>query len=138
MDSEEIVKDAIAAWNTRDQARFVALFDDDCELIASGYASKGHTGVRDFWDIYMRGFPDNQISVVATVGNRDFGVQETVFRGTNTGSLRTADGSQIPPTEKQVSIPYAGTYHFKAGKISRIRYYFDQIDLLSQLGLMPA
>jgi len=65
-------------------------------------------------------------------------VEESVFNGTNDGPLTGPDGSQIPATGRQVSEPFSGLHTVRDGRIISTRFYFDQLDMLTQLGLMPA
>jgi ketosteroid isomerase-like protein len=60
-----------------------------------------------------------------------------VFSGTNDGPLTGPDGSHIPATGRQVSAPFSGLHTVHDGRIISTRLYFDQLDMLTQLGLMP-
>jgi predicted ester cyclase len=64
-------------------------------------------------------------------------VEESVFEGTNSGPLPGPDGSEIPATGQRVSAPFSGVYTVQDGKIASTRLYFDQLDMLAQLGLTP-
>ena len=66
--------------------------------------------MRDWWDYNQGPFPDNQILVYRTVLDGDTLVEESTFRGTNTGPLTSPDGKEIPPTGNRVEIPYVAIY----------------------------
>jgi len=57
--------------------------------------------------------------------------------GTHTGPLRSPDGVEILPTGKRFDFPFVGIFHVEGGKIRSIRIYYDQLELLTQLGLIP-
>ena len=57
--------------------------------------------------------------------------------GRNTGTWRNPDGAEIPATAKKVDFPFVGVFRVENGKISSIRIYYDQIEVFTQLGLMP-
>jgi ketosteroid isomerase-like protein len=44
----------------------------------------------------------------------------------------------IPATGKSLDFPFSAIFRVENGKIASIRLYYDQIDVLTQLGLMPA
>jgi len=46
------------------------------------------------------------------------------------------NGAEIPATGKKVDFPFVGVFQITDGKISAIRIYDDQIEVLTQLGLM--
>ena len=47
------------------------------------------------------------------------------------------DGAEIPATGKTFDFPFVGIFQVRDGKISSIRIYYDQVEVLTQLGLMP-
>ena len=64
-------------------------------------------------------------------------VEQARYTGTHTGTWRNPNGVEIPATGKTVDFPFAGVFRVTDGKISSIRIYYDQIEVLTQLGLMP-
>ena len=93
--------------------------------------------MREFWAQYERAFPDNQVVVQRTVVDGDTLVEESLFRGTNTGPLSNPDGTEIPPTGARVEAPYAAIYTVRGDRFSRCRMYWDQMEVMGQLGLLP-
>jgi SnoaL-like domain len=75
------------AWNAHEFDGVVTAFSEDCEVTAPEFTGKGHQGMRDWWDYNDGPFPDNQIVVHRTVLEGDTLVEESTFRGTNTGPL---------------------------------------------------
>lgn len=56
--------------------------------------------------------------------------------GTHTQPLQPPDGQSLPPTGKQVTVRSVDIATVANGKIVRHDFYFDQLDFLTQLGLM--
>src|SRR5207237_152448 len=57
--------------------------------------------------------------------------------GTHKGPLATPGGREIPPTGKRIDLATADVFEVEDGKVKGHRVYFDQLDLMSQLGLLP-
>jgi ketosteroid isomerase-like protein len=57
------------------------------------------------------------------------------FTGTHTGPLATDDGD-VEPTGATVDLRFADVSQVHDGKIVAYHTYYDQLGLLSQLGLM--
>jgi ketosteroid isomerase-like protein len=68
----------------------------------------------------------------------EYAIDQGEFIGTNTRPLELADGTSIPPTGKQVRIRSIDIATVSDGKVVRHDIYFDQLELLTQLGLAPA
>jgi ketosteroid isomerase-like protein len=64
-------------------------------------------------------------------------VHEATFVGTHTGNLRTPDGQVIAPTGRRLEVRYAFAFTVEGDLIQSVRGYFDQVDVLTQVGLMP-
>jgi predicted ester cyclase len=64
-------------------------------------------------------------------------IDEWTFMGTHEGPLRTPEGESIPPTGKQVRFRGSDFATVENGLIVEHRAYFDQMEMLAQLGLLP-
>lgn len=137
MEPKELVQRQADAWNARDREGFVATYADDCEVTAPGFAGKGRQGVGEFWSLWMDGFPDNQVIVRLLLADGDDVAEESRFEGTNSGPLTGPDGSRIPATGRRVSTAFSGLHTVRGDVVTSTRFYFDQVELLTQLGLLP-
>jgi limonene-1,2-epoxide hydrolase len=45
--------------------------------------------------------------------------------------------AEIPATGKELDFPFVGVFRVDDGKIASIRIYYDQVEVFTQLGLMP-
>jgi steroid delta-isomerase-like uncharacterized protein len=138
MGPAEVINSLIAAWNERDKETFVNGYGEDSEITApGGVVLRGREGVEAFWHVYQDSFPDNWVVVGTVFGTEAEAVQEAVFEGTHTGPLPAPDGQEIPPTGQKVATPFSQVFTLRDGRIARARLYFDQVDMLTQLGVMP-
>jgi predicted ester cyclase len=58
---------------------------------------------------------------------------EGTWSGTHMAALVLPDGTSIPPTNKQVSIPFATMFRVRDGKILEHRGYWDMAGMMAQL-----
>lgn len=136
MDAKELLQRNTDAWNSRDQEGFFATFADDCEVTAPGFTGKGRQGLTEFWNAWHAGFSDNQVTVRLMIADDDHVVEESVFSGTHDGPLMSQDGSEIPATGRQVSAAFSSVSTMRGEQIVSTHFYFDRLDMLTQLGLM--
>lgn len=135
MDGKQLVRGTADTWNARDRDGMFALYTDDCELTAPGWAGKGRQGLLEFWSLYMTAFPDNRVVVRKLVEEAGVVAEESIFEGTHTGPMPAPDGTEIAPTGRQVSIPFVGMHDVAGEKLTMTRFYFDQMEMIGQLGL---
>jgi predicted ester cyclase len=136
-DALRVLERGIEAWNAHDREGWTALFSEEASLSApGGVAGSRADAARLFFSIWQDAFPDNQIETVTLVEAGHEAVLEGVFKGTHTGPL-CPPGAEIPATGRSVAIPIANMNTVREGRFTSFRLYFDQVELLSQLGLAP-
>ena len=57
--------------------------------------------------------------------------------GTHTEPLTMPNGETVPPTGKKVRFRECDVVTVDGGLITSHRFYYDQMDVLGQLGLLP-
>ena len=137
-DNRSLLERAVELWNTRDRDGWLALMDlHRMELEApGGLKLLGRDAAEALWSTWHEAFPDNRIETVAIHADGRGGVQEGRFIGTHSGALHSPAGD-IPATGRPFDGRFCGVYAFDQGKIISFHLYFDQIDVMTQLGLMP-
>jgi hypothetical protein len=93
--------------------------------------------VATFYRLWQEAFPDNQCRTVRIVDGGASGALEAVFEGTHTETVRAPSGD-LPATGHHVSVPFVNICAFSEGPYTDFVLYFDQIELLTQLGLINA
>ena len=135
--AKDLVDRSTKAWNAHDFGEWSAAFTEDAELVGpGGLSGRGRDVQQVFYSIWQDGFPDNQVSNIRIGEDGDTAVLEAVFEGTQTGVLKAPTGD-IAATGQRVSIPFVVTYTGADGLFTSFRLYFDQMDLITQLGISP-
>jgi predicted ester cyclase len=99
--------------------------------------AKGHQAIRAGIEPMFKAFPDFHVVPERTFGQGDWIVEEGVGIGTHKGPLEAPGAPPIPPTNRPVRLPYAYIAKVDGGKIAETHLYFDQVAMLTQLGLGP-
>jgi ketosteroid isomerase-like protein len=87
---------------------------------------------------FVDAFSDRHYRAERALETQDCAIDQGYFIGTHTGPLELPDGQSAPPTGKQLTMRSVDIATVADGKIVRHDFYFDQLDLLTQLGLMEA
>ncbi|HEX8221991.1 MAG TPA: ester cyclase [Chloroflexia bacterium] len=134
----ELVKRYYDAFNRGDLDEAARAFSPDVETTEPG-AGTMHSV--DQWKAYGAGFkramPDARLNFKSAVEQGNTLAVEGTFTGTHTGPLLTPAG-EVPPTGRSIELPYIDIFTAEGGLLVTHRVYYDQITMLSQLGLMPA
>jgi hypothetical protein len=134
-DVKDLIGNNVRSWNEHNRGEWTADFADNVELRAPGGVSgSGPELVGQFYDLWQDGFPDCQVDPAVISEDGDNGTLEAVFKGTHTGPLNAPSGT-IPATGKSVEIPFVITLTVRGGKFTSFHLYFDQAELMTQLGL---
>ena len=140
-DLKEIAERGDAAFNAHDADALAALDDPDVVYTAPGPAGrteyKGREAGRAYYENWFEAFPDAKVTITTQVFGDDCIVEEGKFEGTNTGTWKSEAGD-MPATGKTVNGSYCLVEKVRDGLIISGNLYFDQVELMSQLGLMPA
>ena len=82
-------------------------------------------------------FPDLHDEVVHKHESGNVAVDEGYVIGTNTAPLPMPSGEAIPATGKPIKVRECDVVTVEDGLIKEHRFYFDQMEFLGQLGLLP-
>lgn len=81
--------------------------------------------------------PEARFESLSSFEVGDTAIDEGIYSGTNTGPLAFPDGTSIPATHRNISIHGVDFATVRDGRITSYRLYFDQLEFLNQLGLLP-
>jgi predicted ester cyclase len=132
--SGDVVIQHIEAFNDRD--RDAEPFAADAEMVAPGATVTGRDEVLGFLGVFQEAFPDGRLEVKQLLVDGSSAAVEGVFAGTHDGVLHTPDGD-VAATGKPVEFRWAAVYEVSDHQLASEHLYFDQADLLGQLGLLP-
>jgi steroid delta-isomerase-like uncharacterized protein len=109
---------------------------DDLEIVDPGMGQvRGRDRFREYLETFKRAMPDARAIVEHTVEAGETVAVEGRFTGTHTGPLATDEGD-VDPTGAAVDLRFADVSRVRDGKIVAYHTYYDQLGLLTQLGLM--
>ncbi len=137
---ERLVERALQALNDRDWDSYGRVFAEALVTHAPGLPAptKGRAA-RVLWvQGIIQAFPDGRVEKKQSFGQGDWLCAELMFAGTHTGPLQGPGGSAVPATNRTVRFPYCLVLRFEGAEVTELHEYFDQLELLTQLGLMPA
>ena len=138
-EAKRVLEQAIEYWNAGDREAWATLYAEDVVYEAPG--GQRIAGLADleekYFDALLTAAPDRVSRDVVLVADGEYVAEQARYVGMHTGALRSPDGAEVPPTGKQFDFPFVGIFRVQGGKIRSIRIYYDQLELLTQLGLIP-
>ena len=135
-DSTQVALEFIDAFNRREFSRWSEILADDFQASYPGAPTLNATQARQYNESFMPAFPDLHFTVERTLIDGDCVVIEWAASGTHLGTLTSASGATIPPTNRHGSVPGVLLSEIRDGRIARERTYWDQYALLQQLGVV--
>ena len=127
-----------ASLGRKDLAPLKELYAPGCVIeTPDAGALRGPDGLATWIGQFNTAFPDAawESSYKHDAGN--VAIDEGFVVGTNTGPLAMPDGTELAPTGKRVRVRGCDVATVEDGRITSHRFYFDQLELLAQLGLTP-
>ncbi len=127
----------VTAFNAHDEKSLTALHADDIKFNApGGFKATNAKDATAFAMTWLKAFPDGTMKVRSEITSGPWVVQEVLMEGTHTAPLESPTGT-IAPTYKKVVGYGVQLLRVENGKIAEARIYFDQLDQMKQLGLIP-
>ena len=125
------------AFNAHDSERIRACYADGAKFTApGGVALDGPEAITEYNMTWLNAFPDAKATVTNELFAGDWVVSQVTFTGTHTETFSSPDGD-IPATGKSVTGRAADLIRVKDGKVVEEHLYFDNMEVLAQLGLVP-
>jgi predicted ester cyclase len=138
---KELSQRSVEAYNAHDASKLATMDHTDVVATAPGPTGRterrGRQASQEYNQSWFTAFPDARITIINEVIGDDTFVQEGIFEGTNTGEWKSEAGD-MPATGKTLKGQFALVAKVRDGLIVSGNLYFDQVDLMTQLGLMPA
>jgi steroid delta-isomerase-like uncharacterized protein len=136
-DARQIGAKFVEAFNAHDEAAIRALNGDNVVFEAPGEVHiEGRDAATEYAMSWLRAFPDARIVVTNELADGDWVVQEFMFQGTHEGTLLSPAG-EIPATHNRLNGRGVQIFKVDGDVVTDTRLYFDQVDVMTQLGLMP-
>ena len=134
-DPKHVVERHVEAFNAHDAD--AEPWTEDAEFVAPNASIRGREEVLGFLGVFWEAFPDARLETSPVLAEGSVVAGEGRFIGTHTGVLRTPAGD-VAPTGRSVDFRWMSRYEVRGDELASEHLYFDQTELLGQLGLMPA
>ena len=113
------------------------LFTPDAEFTFPGVQVRGREQIATFMTGMWEAFPSHRHDIVTAVEGADRIAVEGIATAVHSGPLMSP-GGVVPATGRDVVLPICHVLVLEAGLIASSHIWYDQLDMLSQLGLVPA
>jgi steroid delta-isomerase-like uncharacterized protein len=97
----------------------------------------GRDAIVEWISGFQKAFPDLTYEPLNEYEIGNTAIDEGAISGTHTGPLEAPTGETVPPTGKRVRVRETDLATVENGKVTSHRFYFDQMEFLAQLGLVP-
>jgi predicted ester cyclase len=137
-ESRAVVERGMKAFNAHDMEALARDSAPDIESTAPGDVKlKGPQAVKEYNQNFVKAFPDARVEAknIFTQGNTV--IVEGIFTGTHDGTLKTPMGD-VPATHRKVKGEFIQVFEVDRGLVKRDNLMYDQVQLMTQLGLAPA
>ncbi len=125
-------------FNAHDIDGFANVLADDVTYRApGGMSGQGKAACAQFFAAWWGAFSDAHVDVHAVHVAGDVVTEEGTFTGTHHGTRHSPAGD-IAPTGRRVAVDYIHVLRFRDGKHVSFNLLFDRLQMLEQLGLIPA
>ena len=136
-DARRVGAEFVEAFNAHDENRIRQLNAENAVFEAPGDVRlEGREAATQYGMAWLRAFSDARVTVHNELEAGDWVVQEFTFEGTHTDTLSTPAG-EIPPTNRRLRGRGVQLLRVEGETVADTRLYFDQVQVLTQLGLMP-
>ena len=129
------------AWNSQDWDTFSKRHTGDVVVRWPGQPpTNGIDAHKKEGEYFFKAFPDNHVEnnpYKILFGQGDWTCSIAVFTGAHKGEMMGLDGKMIPPTNKTFKVDFCTLARWNNdGKIVEENLFYDQIGMLTQLGVM--
>jgi steroid delta-isomerase-like uncharacterized protein len=136
-DARQLGAKFVDAFNAHDEARIRELNGENVVFEAPGEIRlEGRDAATEYAMAWLRAFPDARLTVTNELADGDWVAQEFTFEGTHEDTL-SSPGGDIPATHKRLDGRGVQIFKVDGEVVTETRLYFDQVDVMTQLGLMP-
>ena len=135
-ENEELALSVIEALNTGDLSSWSQKLAADYTGEYPGVPVLNKAQSFGYNQRFVIAFPDTHFEVHSLVAQGAQVFIHWTVSGTHTERLATVTGRTIPPTRRRATVSGVLLTEVRDGKIVREHWYWDQLSLLDQLGIM--
>ena len=135
--AQDVAARFVEAFNAHDEEAIRAVNGENVVFEGPGDVHlEGRDLVTQYATEWLNAFPDARLVVHNEIVAGDWVVQEATFEGTHTGPLQSPMG-EIPATNRSLSGRCIQVIRVEGEYAVEEKLYYDQVQLMTQLGLMP-
>jgi ketosteroid isomerase-like protein len=133
-----IIEQRIDATNQRDWNRWEALHTPDALRTAPELEEPlhGSPSLRAAIETLSVAFPDYHLELQQAFGQGEWLAVRLHTTGTMTGPLMLSDGTRVPATGQGIEQDWTALVRFEGDRIAEFDEFYDQLLLMTQLGLL--
>ncbi|AZQ36576.1 SgcJ/EcaC family oxidoreductase [Streptomyces cyaneochromogenes] len=137
--AREVMDRLTAAVTTADSKTIAELYAQDAVAVTpDGGELHGRDDIATYWRQMTEAIPEGSYESVHSYEVGNTAIDEGFFSGRNTGPIQLPTGETLAPTQKEIRIRGVDFATVDdSGHIVDYRLYFDEMDFLGQLGLLP-
>jgi steroid delta-isomerase-like uncharacterized protein len=136
-DARQVGAEFVDAFNAHDEDRIRRLNSENTVFEAPGEVKiQGREPATQYAMAWLRAFPDARLTVHNELVSGDWVAQEFTFEGTHEDTL-SGPGGDIPATHRRLNGRGVQVFRVEGDAVTDTRLYFDQVQVMTQLGLLP-
>lgn len=135
-DAREVTAQLIEAFNSRDEGWIRSLYADRAVMEVSGERLEGADAAVDYMMRWLEAFPDARLAIHDDIVDDDWIAHRLTLQGTHTETF-VGRADEIQATHRPMRLEAAALAQTENGQIRELQLFFDQSDVLVQLGLVP-
>jgi predicted ester cyclase len=135
-ENEELALALIEALNTRELSQWSQKLSEDYAGEYPGVPVLNKTQSLGYNRRFVIAFPDTHFEVHSVVAQGDQVFVHWTVSGTHSERLAAVTGRTIPPTRRRATVSGVLLTEVRDGEIVRQYWYWDQLSVLDQLGIM--
>lgn len=137
-EAREVMDRLTDALTTHPDLKVIAeLYAEDAVARTPDEEIRGRDNIVEYWRQMTEAVPEATFETLHAYEAGDTAIDEGFFSGRNTGPIQLPTGETLPATQKEVRIRGVDIATVKDGRIVDYRLYFDEMEFLGQLGLLP-
>lgn len=127
----------VAAFNAHDEGALLSVHAATVKFEAPGGVHVNNTTDATAYALrWIKSFPNGKMTVRHEITSGPWVIQEVTMEGTHSGPLESPMGT-VRATGKHFSGKCVQLLRIDHDQIVEARLYFDQVEMMSQLGILP-
>lgn len=135
-EARQVFERFTAAMTRGDIDEVTSLYAEEAVALSPEGELRGRKDIVEYLRPFTEAFSDFRWEPLHSHEDGHTAIDEGWICGVHTGPLPGPDGQPVPATGKSIRLRECDAVTVEGGLITSHRFYYDQMDLLGQLGLM--